>query len=343
MKRLDTEIMKQIEPLYLQLGSGEKVGKQLNIDPKTAIRYLKKLGYDFSNKHHKPTISYNDALEKFKNSNLSVTQFCKENKISMKWFLIYLNKSGIFVENKQNAVKFDETIFDKIDSEEKAYWLGFLFADGYISALKENSKHNYHFELSLKADDVQHLYKFNSFMKHIKNNVSIGKVNCNDKVCKRCRWSVRNKHLWEALNSKGCVPKKSLILKFPDKKIFTDKSLIRHFIRGYFDGDGCISYTDKTHKRSSFSLLGTEEFLKRLVTYLPIQFKIRKELNRTVWIGRCTGKSSIKNLNFLYNDCSIYLDRKYQRYLEFCRLSEKSDKLLQGKIGEDCDVNPEVN
>ena len=162
MKKLNDEITKQIEPLYLQLGSGEKVGKQLNIDPKTAIRYLKKLGYDFSNKYHKPTISYSDALEKFKNSNLSVTQFCKENKMSMRWFLIYLNKNNVFVENKQNAVKFDETVFDEIDSEEKAYWLGFLFADGYISDLKEKSKHNYHFELSLKGSDINHLNKFNT-------------------------------------------------------------------------------------------------------------------------------------------------------------------------------------
>ena len=335
MKKLEQSIIDQIEPLYLQLGSCEKVGKLLGISPTVAIRYLKKIGYDFSDKHHKSVISYDDAMKKFLASDISVTKFCKQNKISMKWFLIYLNKHGIFVKNRQNEVKFDETIFDNIDTEEKAYWLGFIFADGYISKLNKNSKHNYHFELSLKGSDINHLNKFNVFMKHIKNNVSIGKVNCNGKICERCRWSVRNKHLWESLNSKGCVPKKSLILKFPDENIFSDKSLIRHFIRGYFDGDGCVSYSDKFHTKLSFGLLGTSDFLTMLVSYLPIQFKIRKEPKKSVYFGACAGGSALKNLNFLYQNCTIFLDRKYNRYLEFCRLPEQSDRLLQGKNGED--------
>ena len=38
----------------------------------------------------------------------------------------------------------------------------------------------------------------------------------------------------------------------------------------------------------------------------------------------------------------IYLDRKYNKYLEFCRLEEESSKRLSSKIGEGCDANPEV-
>lgn len=56
-----------------------------------------------------------------------------------------------------------------------------------------------------------------------------------------CSWYVTNYHLWNTLNNYGCIPNKSLTLKFPDESIFKSKDLIRHFIRGYFDGDGCFS------------------------------------------------------------------------------------------------------
>lgn len=323
MNKLPKEIIDLIEPTYKKLGSAEKVGKILNISPSTVTRNLKKLGYTF--KHNVITISYKDALEKFKSSNLSVTKFCKQNKLSMKWFLIYLNTHGIFVENKQNKVKFNEHIFDSIDTEEKAYWLGFIFADGYISTLKEKSKHNYQFELSLKADDIEHLHKFNTFMGHVKDNVKIGKVTNNNSCFKRCRWSVRNYHLWNTLNSYGCTPKKSLTLKFPDKNIFKSEDLIRHFIRGYFDGDGCLSYADKQHKRIMFSVLGTEDFLNSINTFLNNVYSIRKERKKNQYVlGSSGGKNSkaYSFINYLYENTNIYLNRKFDRYKYFCRLYE---------------------
>ncbi len=44
----------------------------------------------------------------------------------------------------------------------------------------------------------------------------------------------------------------------------------------------------------------------------------------------------------LYSRATIYLDRKYNKYLEFCRLEEESSRRLLSKIGEGCDANPEV-
>ena len=155
----------------------------------------------------------------------------------------YFKQLGIEIVNKQNRLKFDNTIFDSIDTEEKAYWLGFIFADGTInsSPLEINKKPKYTIEISLKADDFHHLKKFNTFMKYKKNGVKIQDAKCGKVICKRCRWTITDKHLWETLNNYGCTPKKSLTLKFPDENIFKSKDLIRHFIRGYFDGDGCFT------------------------------------------------------------------------------------------------------
>ena len=153
-------------------------------------------------------------------------------------------------------------------------------------------------------------------------------VNCNGKVCSRCRWGITNEHFYKSLYSLGCVPNKSLILKFPDIKLFKSKDLIRHFLRGYFDGDGCISWRDKEHKNICISILGTFEFLTEFMLNVP-PYKIysltnnSRKSNITKTISK-KGKSAFKVLKYLYSNATVYLDRKYQRFLEACRLYEQS-------------------
>lgn len=165
----------------------------------------------------------------------SLSKLSKEFHTSIPTLSRNLKKLGIEIINHQNETKFNEHVFDEINSEEKAYWLGFIFADGYISS------NSYRFELSLKGSDAEHLYKFNTFMQHNKDNISLGEIQQNGKTYVRCRWNVSNKHLWNSLNVLGCTPNKSLTLKFPSETALAAE-LIPNFIRGYFDGDGCLTY-----------------------------------------------------------------------------------------------------
>lgn len=220
-----------------------------------------------------------------------------------------LRKFNIKLPNYHNEDKFDSSVFDSIDTEEKAYWLGFIYADGSISS--QTGK--YSFELSLKGEDIGHLHKFNSFMKYNGNNVKLDKSSCNGKVFIRCRWIIGNKHLWETLNNYGCVPKKSLILEFPKEEVFKDKSLIRHFLRGYFDGDGCISINRKD--QISCSVLGTRIFLEKYLEYCPDTkgIQIKQPKGRVPTFSYST-KRAIAFADFLYSNSNVYLDRKYNRY-----------------------------
>ena len=97
---------------------------------------------------------------------------------------------------------YNDTFFDIIDTEEKAYWLGFMYADGNVP-IKISSC-----EVSLQILDVDHLIKFKSDL-HARN-----KINYDFKI-ERCRFHFGNKHLKQALIKQGCVPQKSLILTFP--------------------------------------------------------------------------------------------------------------------------------
>lgn len=254
-----------------------------------------------------------------------------------------LKELGYKVINHQNKVKFNNTVFDSIDTEEKAYWLGFIFADGYIGFQKKGKKSNYDFELSLKGTDKEHLGKFNKFMEHDdKNHVKIGKTFCGEVECERCRWFISDRHLWETLNSYGCTPRKSLTLQFPDKSIFKNESLIRHFIRGYFDGDGCISFRDIEHFVPHISVLGTENFLQgikdNIAELRDSHLYFNNSSNETLVLSSERDRA-FKILYYLYENSSIYLNRKYERYLYFCRLYKKLYRELQSKNGESCDAN----
>ena len=151
---------------------------------------------------HKVSISkYLEAEHLYLNTIVSLSKLSKQFKISRKGFTIWLKSRNVQIRNLQNETKFNQHVFDSIDTEEKAYWLGFIFADGYVST-RDNT-----FEVSLKLSDFEHLEKLKKFLEWS------GTVK---KDSFRCRLSVVNKHLKQTLVNYGCTPRKSLTLKFPN-------------------------------------------------------------------------------------------------------------------------------
>lgn len=166
----------------------------------------------------------------------------------------------------------------------------------------------------------------------------------------RCRVMLANKHFWSTLNSYGCVSRKSLVLQFPPKEIFASKELLRHFIRGYFDGDGCFSRHVHTHVVSPVvGLLGTKEFLEEVLAVSSINGKYThdKRHSENTFSLSYSKDDGILFINYLYNNSSIYLDRKYKLF-EFFKNGSRSVKefaeLLSGNIGEASEMgNTEIN
>lgn len=310
------ENLELAKKMYLEDGKLiSSIVKQLNIDKNSFIEYLKEFGYYVTEKTRPSTAKkIRAALEECQISNESVTKIAKKYNLTPT-LLVNIVKQYFDNVNVVGKPKFNEHIFDVIDTEEKAYWLGFIFADGYIdsSPLYKNKKNNYEFELSLSNKDIEHLQKFSSFI-FLKKELYVDDT--------RCRLSVNSKHFWKILNSYGCVPKKSLILKFPNIDIFSDTSLIRHFIRGYFDGDGYISHRDSIKDTPSVNLLGTPEFLITALSYLNIDqnYKLHQNHNseKTVYYFE-TDKKAIIFMKQLYDNSNIYLQRKYEKYCRYCK------------------------
>lgn len=130
---------------------------------------------------------------------------------------------------------------------------------------------------------------------------------------------VTSKKMVEDLKMYGCINKKTHILKFPDLPFF----LIRHFIRGYFDGDGSI-YFDKpkgNYIRPNVSIVGNEEFLNKMIerlSFLNLKltlFTRHKERNNNIRYFRLCGKKVTKSFeNYIYSDATVYLERKRNKF-----------------------------
>lgn len=330
--------------LYQSGESCTKIAKSYNVSGNTISSLLKRAGIDVVNRQNMKRYVIEDIVREYCELGMSLTQISEKYNASNARIGADLRKQGISVENFHNKAKFNEHIFDVIDTEEKAYWLGFIFADGYIANIENKKKKEYNFELSLSGNDIGHLHKFNKFMEYNGDNVKVGNIKGKDKIYTRCRWSIGNKHLWETLNSYGCTPNKSLTLKFPDKNIFQDQWLIIPFIRGYFDGDGCVSMI-KNCPGLEISVLGTVQFLNPIMDlFFPRKLTKNHDKNNVTYVYGLSRRQAYVFLYTIYYKASIYLDRKYQKFYNWnnCRSIAKALELLQGKIGEGCDANPEL-
>ena len=250
---------------------------------------------------------YKQALNEYVQGDISLTKLCKKHNISRTHFTKFVKDNNVEVVNKQNIARMDETVFENIDSEEKAYWLGFMYADGYVIEKRNEVG------IGLKQEDYEHLVKFKDFLKY-EGEIRF-KKNTNSYTL-----SFLNKKIKSDLIAKGCVPNKSKVLTYPSEEV-VPKDLMIHFIRGYIDGDGYIGNA-KHYPR--LSILGTENMLKGIVKYLNIrETKIRKanpkgsdEVKEIEWKGLYL-KEILKKL---YCDSNIYLERKYKRSLELVNL-----------------------
>lgn len=317
----------QIVDLYLNKDySVSQISKHLHITINDVRKYLSEERYLTIGKPKSTVIKMKNAVDYYeKHTDLTLSEVSQIFGVNPDSLSANIKKCGLQITDRQHVPQFEEAIFDNIDNEEKAYWLGFIYADGYIQS-NSCSCFRHIFELVVKEDDKCHLLKFNTFMKHKKENLKLGKYVRDGREFYRWRWIVANKNLWNVLNGYGCTPQKSLTLLFPSEAIFSDRDLIRHFIRGYFDGDGSMGiYVRNGRVVDSCSVVGTKDFIETLSSFLPVKGYVRhnkRHDDNTNELIFSSKKARLVML-YLYKDATIYLERKYKIYKDMCRRHEK--------------------
>lgn len=195
---------------------------------------------------------------------------------------------------------YDTTYFDCIDTEEKAYWLGFIAADGCV---KISEDHCYRLTIVLHVKDVKHI---ETFLKALHATIPVRYHGHFAGIGVYCKQIVLS------LIKHGIVPRKSLILQWPTT---VPQELLRHFLRGYVDGDGCF-YNAAGKKapvaRFGFSVLGTEAFLTEARNLLMEQGLHQNKLRQhgSVKCLGYVGRYGEMVYRFLYDAATVFLERK---------------------------------
>lgn len=237
-----------------------------------------------------------------------------------------INKTSITNWYKQkykiknmNPNKGNINYFEKIDTNLKAYFLGFIAADGCITnknCLKINIVKDDRIILDKFVQELQcesHLYE---------TPKKIGRT--------QISFSMSDNTLINHIKKYGIKERKSLTIKNIIPNI--PKEFKNSFILGYFDGDGfaSISYSKylskKTNKELKYPILhigfcGTEDLLNGIVSEIkPKHFRIKNESGiDNLHIGS-SKEDNIKIFKYLYQNQSFFLKRKYDKFIEYFNL-----------------------
>lgn len=246
-------------------------------------------------------------------STRQIEKFCtlKRSRINT-----ILKEAGVNMKSRGNPYKLrkytlNQEFFNNIDTEEKAYWLGFIVADGHI---RDDG-----IDIGLKREDRLHLKKF---LEAVQSNTKI----TNRDSTMSSHISIYSIEMVAVLREMGLSRIKSVDAVFPAVKA----ELRRHLIRGIIDGDGSISITKNVYKTGinptfSLSICGTEDIVQNIAyeVFRNTGAKVGKiqhpqnSYSIKSWGGN---KQVLHILDWIYGDCSIYLDRKYKRYLNLKNL-----------------------
>ena len=234
---------------------------------------------------------------------------------------------------------FAEQAFHNIDTEEKAYWLGFLYADGSM----DENKHQV--SLSLKEADKAAVENFRHFLHLDAKPLHRKTKTMHGDIFTSYEFAANNRKLFDDLIACGCVPRKTFEICFPSTDI-VPAHLRSHFVRGYFDGDGSVTHGGRGSSIISIEILGTESFLNEYQNWTGIPHKLYRFNHSSIKRSIYGGAAATCILDRLYENAHIYLKRKYEKYLELRRLavmsSKRTARALVGKIGEGLTANTEV-
>lgn len=301
---------KRIYDLYLKYRNCHIVKKYVPHSIDFISKKVKQLGLPIGRSLSSRMFDYeiDDMCEMYKNK-------VATNKIQKKYPFIksqnviidIIKENSIDIRQGGNVVIIDhEDFFLNIDTEDKAYILGLLIADGYIiENNRQNGNRSPSWGISLNNNDkyiIEYIKKtigLHTKIIHTKRNT--------DTII------TTSKRMVNDLAKFGVVPRKSFITYLPNN---IAKSLQRHLIRGFFDGNGCISNHTCTFYGVSIIIPEIKELLSKEIEIGNKKITYRKKGTGANSFSFSSSECVNKFFHYLYDDATIYMKRKYNKFLE---------------------------
>jgi intein-encoded DNA endonuclease-like protein len=189
--------------------------------------------------------------------------------------------------------------FQSIDCEEKSYWLGFLAADGNVTDKAE-------IRVTLSAKDSNHLFKFKESVEST-HPIKLFEAN----GFRYVTFGFKNQKMASDLNRHGIVPRKTHVLQ-PPKTVPLNS--IRHYIRGYVDGDGGFNGVKQPNFRVTSTLEVVLWIQDHLIEKCDLRRKtklIQRNKSSEIYTINYSGLRQVLRIgHYLYDGSSVFLDRK---------------------------------
>ena len=313
--------------------SASKIAKAYNIDIKSIRKRIEHNNWiaregvraaGLSNEELKNM--HKDVLDNI----LSYEQIAKKYNISIQSLIRRILNDKWERTPRKNKYTFNEHYFDEIDTEEKAYWLGFLYADGFILSARhrpDKPRESQSFGFTINIEDIEIMQQFK---KDLEATNPINVYNAHEGDFKEdgiyIRILLTSNYTVNMLKKWGVIENKTFYIKWPD---FLRDDLIPHFIKGYSDGDGSV-VIDKNN-RFHWVISGTEELLNGIKHYfkkdelkLEKRWKERKNNNYSLHFS---GNQQVLNfLSKIYSNENFCLKRKKEKYLKMIEINKKYSK-----------------
>lgn len=286
--------------LYLQGVKLNDIAKTYGCAPATIHNALNRLNVKRFNKKH--TYFYDEWCELYE-SGKSTVEIAKMYNVYHENVNYALRKRGVAIRNPSIAGmknEINEHYFDTIDTDEKAYWLGFIAADGCIST----NGNGYKIIICLNKKDIDMLVAFKNAINSTRDIKMIGR----SKAEFRCN----SKYMVNALKKYGITPRKTFTMEFSNE---IPSKYYSGFIRGYFDGDGTIYFSKEG--KPYWGIVATKAFLEKVQEIIMDEVGLSKTKIRKkgkMYELRYIGSNNVKAIReWLYKDATVYMNRKKER------------------------------
>lgn len=292
--------------------SGLSCTKIADITPyssSSVSRYIKELGLARKTKRTPQEVErFQSKIRKLYLSGKYEREIAEQLNVKEGVVNYHVHKMGIARHKGPTSKIQKEDYFDLIDNQRKAYWLGWIMADGNVSI------YNGQYSLKLKVQYDDRLL-IEEFLKDIGANYDIYDYMARSpqgKLKKASYVSLTSVHMVKSLIDYGVIPRKTGFEKFP---VQLSNELKAHFLRGFFDAEGHVSFRREfRHSYYSVGFSTNEKMCMSIIDFTGLQTSIvQKE-------GACQisyGKKQAKQLfKILYEDANFYLPRKHDKFVE---------------------------
>jgi hypothetical protein len=272
-------------------------------------------------------IDYNLVLERYKELN-NLKKVAKSFGVSLRPIKRILKQNNLELTNRRYDV--NHFYFEDINTQEKAYWLGFLYADGCVRKTKTGGQ--IVLKLSIKDEDHLNLFKKTIESEHkitYRQNKTISKKGT-PSTSENCSIHINSIKLVNDLINNGCTPRKTFTIDRPN----IDEKFYKDFIRGYYDGDGNFFYSEKTKMSVITIVCASEKFRKFLIdviSKIPNIGRIHEDVEKyTIKIANIIG--IINFLDYVYEESKIHLNRKKEYYEKYREYRTSIESNYNGKL-----------